>query len=71
MDIESIVVKANVGDTVVAKEDFDWSIGQGIKEGEEWEVVDKADMFINIVRDDVRLWLGKNSFVRVFEDVAE
>lgn len=65
--VEEVEVKANEGDVVVAKEDFNWNMDSRINKGEEWRVVEVNDIFVNIVRDDTRLWLGDTSFVRIFE----
>lgn len=65
--MEDIVVKAEVGDKVVAKKDYTFLGEAIIKEGDTWTVTDKYGMFVAVEKEDDGNWLGDNIFVDVFE----
>lgn len=69
--VGDIIVKANEGDIVVANEDFNWNMSRRINKGEEWKVVGIDDLFVHLLHDGTQLWLGKNSFVRIFDGATE
>lgn len=66
MDNE-IVVKAQVGDVVIAKNKREFMDEMGIEIGQEWTVVDKFEYFVKIQNNEGSFWIGDLNFINFFE----
>lgn len=64
---DKIVVRAEVGDIVVAKGQYDFLGKTHIDVGQEWTVTDKFGLFVKIKREDDSFWLGDINFIEIFE----